>query len=231
MNSCIIIDDEAPARALISEYVKKLPHLKLLGEYKNPMEAYDVLNKSSVDIIFLDIQMPGMTGLEFIKTLSNKPKIIITTAYSEYALDGYDLDVIDYLMKPISFERFVRAVNKCTSNYGTQNIVGEQKTLKRDYMLVKADRQTHKVYFKDILYIEGLKEYVSFMLENERIIALETMKSLEAELPHDSFMRIHKSFIVNTTRVKSLSGNQVQIGDKKIPIGQSYREKVLNDLF
>ncbi|MEP4534487.1 MAG: LytTR family DNA-binding domain-containing protein [Cyclobacteriaceae bacterium] len=231
MNSCIIIDDEAPARALISEYVKKLPHLKLLGEYKNPMDAYDVLNRSSVDIIFLDIQMPGMTGLEFIKTLSNKPKIIITTAYSEYALDGYDLDVIDYLMKPISFQRFVRAVNKCTSNYGTQNIVGEQKPLKRDYMLVKADRQTHKVYFKDILYIEGLKEYVSFMLENERIIALETMKSLEGELPHDSFMRIHKSFIVNTTRVKSLSGNQVQIGDKKIPIGQSYREKVLNSLF
>lgn len=231
MSSCIIIDDEAPARALISEYVKKLPHLKLLGEYKTPMEAYDVLNRSSVDIIFLDIQMPGMTGLEFIKTLSHKPKIIITTAYSEYALDGYDLDVIDYLMKPISFERFVRAVNKCTSNYGTANTGSDPKISKRDYMLVKADRQTHKVYFRDILYIEGLKEYVSFILENERIIALETMKSLEEELPHDSFMRIHKSFIVNTTRVKSLSGNQVQIGDKKIPIGQSYREKVLNDLF
>ncbi|MEO9474506.1 MAG: LytTR family DNA-binding domain-containing protein [Cyclobacteriaceae bacterium] len=231
MTSCIIIDDEAPARALISEYVKKLPHLGLRGEYRNPIEAYDILNKETVEVIFLDIQMPGMTGLEFIKTLSHKPKIIITTAYSEYALDGYELDVVDYLMKPISFERFVRAVNKCISNIGPQNPDSQAMPSKRDYMLVKADRQTHKVYFKDILYIEGLKEYVSFMLENERIIALETMKSLEEKLPTDSFMRIHKSFIVNTSRVKSLSGNQVQIGDKKIPIGQSYRESVVKTIF
>lgn len=230
--NCIIIDDEQPARALIREYIKRVPLLEVIGEFKNPVEAIPAMAAMEIDVLFLDIQMPGITGVEFIKTLKNKPDIILTTAYSEYALEGYELDVTDYLMKPIAFERFLKAINKIISrnsnNPTTLPAAGEEK---KPFILVKSDGQTHKIMLNDILFIEGLREYVSIHLTgNKKIITLEALKNMESNLP-DHFLRVHKSFIVNKDKVSSHSNHDLTIADKKIPIGMSYRDLVIQSLF
>ncbi|MFH6984907.1 LytR/AlgR family response regulator transcription factor [Marinoscillum luteum] len=227
--NCLIIDDEQPARALIRTYVEKIPGLNILGEFKNPMEAISTISSKRVDILFLDIQMPGLTGLEFIRTLRHKPDIILTTAYSEYALEGYELEVTDYLMKPIAFDRFLRAVNKVIQKKQAPSETPPTNT--SEHFLIKSDGQTHRIALTDILYIEGLREYVTFVLTDKKIIVLESLRKLETELPQEAFMRVHKSFIVNSHRVDSHSGHDLTIGSKKIPIGASYRDDVLNKLF
>ena len=227
--NCLIIDDEQPARALIRAYVEKIPGLNILGEFKNPMDAISTISTKKVDILFLDIQMPGLTGLEFIRTLRYKPDIILTTAYSEYALVGYELEVADYLMKPIAFDRFLRAVNKVIQK---KQISSEAPvSTSTDHFLIKSDGQTHRIALSDILYIEGLKEYVTFVLTEKKIIVLESLRKLETDLPSETFIRVHKSFIVNSRHVASHSGHDLTIGSKKIPIGASYRENVLSKLF
>lgn len=229
---CIVVDDEMPARKLITEYINKVPGLSFEGDFKNPIEAMAFLGSHAIDVIFLDIQMPGITGLEFIKTLSRKPHIILTTAYSEYALDGYDLDVVDYLMKPISFERFLRAVNKVISQQSKTVITASPAEPEAaEFILVRADGQVHKVFLNDINYIEGLREYVTIFTDTRKIITLESLKNLEENLKKSQFMRVHKSFIVNTGKVESHSSNDLTIKGKKIPIGASYRDDVLKDLF
>lgn len=227
MLNCVIVDDEQPARLLIAEYVKKVPFLQLVGEFKSPIEAMTKFPTLEVDLIFLDIQMPGLTGLEFIRTLNKRPHIILTTAYSEYALESYELDVDDYLMKPISFERFMKAVSKIMSQ-STPAIL-QSKT--EHSLIVKADGQTHRIFTSDILYIEGLKEYVTIYTEDRKIITLESLKNLTNELPADEFIRVHKSFIINLKKVSSHSNHDLTIMTKKIPIGSSYREEVLRQLF
>lgn len=227
MLNCVIVDDEQPARLLIAEYVKKVPFLQLVGEFKSPIDAMTKLPGLQVDLIFLDIQMPGLTGLEFIRTLGHKPKIILTTAYSEYALESYELDVEDYLMKPISFERFMRAVSKIMQNSSTATA----QTKSEFSLIVKADGQTHRIFTSEILYIEGLKEYVTIFTEERKIITLESLKNLTNELPDDEFVRVHKSFIVNLNKVTSHSNHDLTIKAKKIPIGSSYRDEVLKKLF
>ena len=174
--------------------------------------------------------MPGLSGLEFIKTLSHKPSIILTTAYSQYALEGYELDVLDYLLKPISFERFLKAVNKVQGAVSSKTPVTTPENGQK-HLFLKSDGQKYRVAMDEIQFIEGLKEYVRFHLTSDIVVTLESLKKLEETLPHDQFMRIHKSFIVNKKLVKSISGSHVIIGSQKIPVGQSYKEKVMQELF
>ena len=229
--SCMIVDDEQLARKLMQEFVSKVPSLDLKGMCKNPLEAMDVLNKEEIDIIFLDIQMPELTGVEFLKTLQTKPAVIFTTAYSEYALEGYQLDVVDYLVKPFPFERFVKAVNKATETIDLKRKAASSGTVEDEYVLLHADHKIYKVHLDEIEYIEGLKEYVSYFTKEKRIIVLQSLKSIEETLPADRFIRVHRSYIVPIQKIKTLDGNQVQIGKKLIPIGRSYKDDVLNRVF
>jgi len=202
------------------------------------MEAMDVLNSENVDLIFLDIQMPGLTGIEFLKTLRKKPMVIFTTAYPEYALEGYSLDVIDYLLKPITFERFVQSVNKASELFKLKNNNGDKTpyapdvtTRSENHIQIKSGSKTYRIKTSEIFYIEGLREYVTYVLENQKIISLESLRNLELNLPANQFLRVHKSFIINKEKVESLEGNQVEIKGRRIPIGKSYKEAVIKQIF
>ena len=231
--TCLIVDDEQLARKLLEEFVAKVPMLELKGMCKNPLEAMDILKSEHIDIMFLDIQMPELTGVEFVKTLQQKPAIIFTTAYSEYALEGYELDVIDYLVKPFPLDRFIKAVNKAIEFIDLKSSAGkiDRDNMDSNYILLHADHKIYKVNLDDIQYIEGLKEYVSYYTKEKRIIVLQSLKSIEESLPSNKFIRVHRSYIVPISRIKTLDGNQVQIGDKLIPIGRSYKEEVLKRVF
>lgn len=231
---CLIVDDEELARTLLRNFIGRLPHLEVVGSCKNPLEAMQVLGEKPVDLMFLDIQMPELTGIEFLKALPGKPLVVFTTAYPEYALEGYQLDVIDYLLKPFSFERFVQAVHKATewiklkSGRATPE---DQPEEKKDYVLVKAEHKIHKLFLKDIRYIQSMREYVAYYTKDGRILSLYSLKKLEEELPPEQFIRIHKSYIVAIDRVTTLEGNRVHIGDEKLPVGASYREEVMRRIF
>ena len=227
---CIIIDDEHPARVLLTQYVSKVSHLELVGTFKNPVEAMSYLKDNQVDIILLDIQMPELTGIEFLKSFTQKPKVILTTAYPNYALEGYELDVIDYLLKPIKLERFIHAANKAYDLIKLeQNIQAPQA--EKSTITIKADHKIHIVNLAEIKYIEGLREYVRFhMTTGEKLIALESLKKLETTLPAQQFFRIHKSYIVNKQMVKAIYGNQLELNGMYLPIGKSYREVVTQKL-
>lgn len=229
--SCLIVDDEQLARQLLEEFVSKVPTLELKGMCKNPLEAMEILEKEKIDILFLDIQMPELTGVEFVKTLQQKPAIIFTTAYSEYALEGYSLDVIDYLVKPFPLDRFIKAVNKATDFIDLHRKAQNTHEDEADYLLLHADHKIYKVHLNEIEYIEGLKEYVSYFTKEKRIIVLQSLKSIEESLPSSKFIRVHRSYIVPINKIKTLDGNQVQIGEKLIPIGRSYKEDVLKRVF
>ena len=237
--SCIIIDDEEIGRDLLENFIGRIPHLELLGKFSNPLEALSGIRVESVDLIFLDIQMPEMTGIEFLKTLSSAPAIIFTTAYDRYALAGYELSVIDYLLKPFSFTRFLQAVNKATELIDLRH-KAKKETLQKtptnnqsplEFLLINADHKLHRLYLKHILYIQSMKEYVTYFTDQGKIMALGSLKSLEEKLPSTDFMRIHKSYIVAKNRVKNLQGNQLDIGDSILPIGGTYRDEVLAKLF
>ncbi|MFK7908356.1 MAG: LytR/AlgR family response regulator transcription factor [Chitinophagales bacterium] len=230
---CLIVDDEYLALQLLENYVSKIPSLQLVGKCNNALQTLEVLRKQTVDLLFLDIQMPDLTGLELLKTLPNPPMVIFTTAYSEYALEGYELNVLDYLLKPIAFERFVKAINKAEELFTLQNKeisiqnLNLLKPASKDYIMVKADYKNLKVRFEDILYVEGLKEYVSiYTTTGKRIVTHSTMKNMEHILPSDQFMRIHKSYIISLPKVEAIVGNMLEINKQDIPIGRSYRTKV-----
>lgn len=237
--SCIIIDDEEIGRDLLENFVGRIPHLGLLGKFSNPLEALSSLRVESVDLIFLDIQMPEMTGIEFLKTLSNAPAVIFTTAYDRYAIEGYELSVIDYLLKPFSFTRFLQAVNKATelielrykAKKETLPKIAPNSPAPLEFLLINADHKLYRVYLKDILYIQSMKEYVVYFTDQGKIMAWGSLKSLEEKLPSIDFMRIHKSYIVAKNSVKSLQGNQLDIGDTTLPVGGSYRNEVMAKLF
>lgn len=232
--TCLIVDDEQLARKLLQEFVSKVPALELKGMCKNPLEAMEIMNTQAIDILLLDIQMPELTGVEFLKTLKNRPATIFTTAYSEYAIEGYQLDVIDYLVKPFSLDRFIMAINKAMEFIDLRRkakAAGSAVNNETEHLLLHADHKIYKVKLNDILYIEGLKEYVSYYTREKRIIVLQSLKSIEESLPSDRFIRVHRSYIVPIDRIKTLDGNQVQIGEKLIPIGRSYKEDVLKRVF
>lgn len=238
--NCLIVDDEEPARNLIEHYIDKLPHLEVVGKCRNPIEALQYLQNNRVDLIFLDIQMPELTGIEFLKTLSVKPLVIFTTAYKEYALESYELDVVDYLLKPFRFERFLQAINKAGKLLEPQDKVSDipvnpttqpTENTEKDYVLVKSEFKVFRIFYSDILYIESMKEYVAFYTEGQRLLSLNSLKKLEQELPSDQFIRIHKSYIAPIHRITALEGNMVHIANKKLPIGASYKEEVLKRVF
>ncbi|MFA8435908.1 MAG: LytR/AlgR family response regulator transcription factor [Marinifilaceae bacterium] len=227
---CLIVDDEIHARRVLEKYIHDLPQLELVQSCKNAIEAMEALRKHSIDLMFLDINMPKLTGLNFLESLSNPPLVVITTAYREYAVDAFDLDVIDYLHKPIPFPRFIRAVNKIEEKLMAQNHSIQPQPSKsndrqeKSFIFVKADKKTIKLNFKDICYIEGLGDYIKIHTAKKTIISKLTIKKMEELLASEKFPRIHKSFIVALDRVEAIEGNQVEIMGMKLPIGQIYRQ-------
>lgn len=226
----IIVDDEPLAQEVLGTYIQKFPQLELVAQCNNAIEAGEFLRSNSIDLMFLDIQMPQISGIDFLKTLAHPPQVIFTTAFSEYAMAGYELNVVDYLLKPIAFDRFAKAVNKALASgpsQGSDAATDAAKDQAADYIFVKADKKLIKVRFSDISYIEGLKDYVILHTPEGRIVTLQTMKSLEKKLPSDIFMRIHRSYIVNLANVSIIEGNTIQMGKKIIPIGKNYKDKLL----
>ncbi|RUT80183.1 DNA-binding response regulator [Ancylomarina longa] len=226
---CIIVDDEIHARKVLEKYIQDIPHLELVHSCKNALEAMDVLRNKQVDAMFLDINMPKLTGLSFLESLSHPPLVVITTAYREYALDAFELDVIDYLHKPIPFPRFVKAIAKVIEKLSfqdrsTNKIVESTVSKTENFIFVKADKKTIKLNFEDIIYIEGLGDYIKIHTKTKTIVSKLTIKKLEDLLPTNQFPRVHKSYIVSLQLIESIEGNQIEIDQQKIPIGQSYRQ-------
>tara|TARA_B100000497_G_scaffold119769_1_gene147491 strand:+ start:1098 stop:1811 length:714 start_codon:yes stop_codon:yes gene_type:complete len=229
MIKAIIVDDEPLALDVLESYIAQLPELELVARCENALEAREVLKEHDVDLMFLDINMPQLTGIDFLKTLSVKPNFIFTTAHPYYAVEGFELNAIDYLMKPIPLERFMKAVNKVIDMQVGETSTPEKK--KENFIFVKADKKLIKVNFDDILYIEGLKDYVIIRQKEGRVITLHTMKSLESKLPDHIFKRIHRSYIVNIGAIDAIVGNMIELKEKSqvkhIPIGKNYREDLL----
>ena len=216
MPNCLIIEDEPLAQEVLESYIAEIPNLKLLANCRRAKEAKAFLEKQKVDLIFLDINLPEISGLNFYKTLVNRPKVIFTTAYAEFALDGFELEAVDYLLKPFSFERFEKAIHKLKIDSGSD----------AGFIMLKADKRMHKVDYEQICYLESHGDFVKVILQEGRsLIISDTLKRLESLLP-GQFIRCHKSYIISISKVIYLEGNQIKIKDQMIPIGQSYREKV-----
>jgi DNA-binding LytR/AlgR family response regulator len=229
MLKCMVIDDEPLAIQLLQNHISKVPFLELAYTFNNPLEALISLNSNPVDLIFLDIQMPQITGIQFLKLLQNRALVIITSAYQEYAIDGFEHNVVDYLLKPISFERFYRAAEKA-HNIKYPQTTPQAKPQKMypetgGYIFVKVETKMVRVELDDILYIEGLKNYVSIFTKTQRIITLQVMKQLEEILPPNRFVRLHKSFIVAIDKINSIERQEVHVKDRVIPIGITYQEQ------
>ncbi|MBL7825214.1 MAG: response regulator transcription factor [Saprospiraceae bacterium] len=237
MLKVIIVDDEPLALDVLETYISQMPQLELMKRCSNALEANDALKTYDVDLMFLDIQMPQLTGVDFVKTLQNPPMVIFTTAYPNYAIQGFDLNALDYLLKPISIDRFMKAVNKAIeqkelSNHDHSPAVATANNEGLDFFFVKADKKLVKVNFEDIIYIEGLKDYVIIRLNHGRVITLQTMKSLEDRLPKNRFKRIHRSYIVALDKIMAIEGNMVEVQEKDrpklLPIGKNYRDELLD---
>jgi DNA-binding LytR/AlgR family response regulator len=224
--SCLIVDDEPLARSLLKDYVSKISSLRLVDVCSNPLAAMEVLKVNQVDLLFLDIQMPEITGISLLKIMKNKPLVVLTTAYSEYAIESYELDVVDYLLKPITFQRFLQAVDKVSSRLQQPQNQTEKviPSTGQPFIFVKDGTKLVKVNWSDILYIEGLKDYVTIHTRQQKIISLQRLKALEEQLPADQFIRIHNSFIVALSAIDSVQKNEIHIGQAVLPISDSYRK-------
>ena len=224
MMNCIALDDEPLALDIIEAYVKKHPELNLVTRCNNAEEATEILKNHPIDLMFLDIQMPGINGLNFIRSLEQKPLFMFTTAYSEYAIDGFELDAIDYLLKPIAYDRFEKAVEKAKEYYSIKNNLDvTESDLENEYIFVKANQQRVKLSYGEILYVEAFADYVKIFLNDRKIVTLQTMKKMESKLPKDICSRVHRSFIVNRKAVESFSTSICEINGVKIPVGKSYK--------
>ncbi len=217
MISCIIIEDEPLALKRTKDYVDKIPYLDLKHSFDNGFEAIGFLKEHPIDLIFLDIKMDEMTGIQLLESIENKPSVIITTAYSEYALKGYELSVTDYLLKPFSIERFIQAVEK------VWNQIDRKNCNQHDFFFVKTDYKIEKVFFNDILFIEGMRDYRNIQTESKKILTLQTFGDLEKELPESLFCRVHKSFIVSLNKIDLIERNRIKIKNKLIPISETYK--------
>lgn len=231
----IIVDDEYLAQKLLQDYVSKVESLQLVATCSNAFEAMDALKSNKVDIMLLDIQMPDLMGLELVRSLDNKPAVIFTTAYSEYAVDAFNLAVSDYLLKPFDFPRFFQAINKAISNVkpdeGREDVAPiDTVSRSNDFITVKADYKLYKINYDDLLYIEGQHEYVTFHTTQRRITALFALKDLEEILPKDQFVRVHKSYIVSFKHIQDLDKSDVTVAGNKVPVGASYRDDLLSRL-
>ncbi|HVB03598.1 MAG TPA: LytTR family DNA-binding domain-containing protein [Chitinophagaceae bacterium] len=230
MLNCIAIDDESLALELLEDNISKVPFLKLVGGCSNVSEAMKILQQQPVDLIFIDIQMPGMTGLQFIQSLIQRPMVILVTAYEKFALEGFNLDVIDYLVKPVPLDRFIRACNKAWDFYQLKTVHRETQT-KPDYLFVNVEYSMLKVVISTISWVEGLKDYIKIHLDNttKPVITRMSMKAMEEQLPTPEFFRIHKSFIVSVAHITAVRKNSVFIGQMELPVGEIYR-KVVQEL-
>jgi two-component system, LytTR family, response regulator len=223
--SCIVVDDEIPAIKQMEDYIERVPFLKHLGSFNNGIEPMSFLQSNNVDLIFLDIEMEGFSGLQLIKSLRNSPRIILTTAYDQYALKAYELNVSDYLLKPISFERFMQSIDKVFDYFAVSrqpDTVHPQ--YKRDYFFVKTECRMQRVDFDDILYVEGMKEYLMIHTRSDKIMTLQNFKSIEELLPHHNFVRVHKSYIVALNKIISVEKNRISIGNSLIPVSNTYKD-------
>lgn len=233
MMNCVVIDDEPLARQGMAMLIGNMPNLKLIDSFSNPLDAISTLQNQPIDLLFLDINMPEMNGLDFMKSLKNSPMVIFTTAYAQYALDSYELDAIDYLLKPIRFERFVKAVNKA-QNYAallaskeeTNNLI---ESISEDFIYIKSERKYFKVFFKEIAYIEGLKDYVIIHVQDRKVVTAMNLKTIYEQLPPKRFVRINKSYIVNTEHILSFDPFNVYLSNIEIPIGTSFKDDFLKD--
>lgn len=228
--TCIIVDDEPLARQGLEMMISNISSLQLLGSFSNALAANDFLRKANVDLMFLDINMPELNGLDFVKSLADAPLVIFTTAYPQYALDSYEMDAIDYLVKPIRIERFVKAVNKAENHlrllqHGSSN--NHIEKIEEDFVYIKSDRKFFKIFFKEILYIEGLKDYVIIYTAGNKIITSMNVKTIGAQLPESIFARVSKSYIVNTLHITSFDNEFVYLQKNEIPLGQSFKEEFM----
>lgn len=231
---CLIVDDEPLARELIRGHVEKLENFDIIAECSDAMKALNVLREKQVDLMFMDIQMPRITGIEFLKTLKHPPKVIITTAFREYAIEGFELDVVDYLLKPITFERFLKSVNKYYQMIQDEVQVitntGADKIQEESYIYIKENKKVVKLYLSEIKYIEGLSEYVQIYTDKKKIITKTSMTQMEEKLPNEKFLRIHKSYIVSIGKIEAFTANTIEIQGKEFPIGRSFKNGVLSAL-
>lgn len=233
MIRCLVVDDEPLALHILEDYISKMPFLKLVKATTNPIEALTMVQAAEADLVFLDVQMPELTGIQFLKIANGKAKVILTTAYPQYALEGYELDVVDYLLKPIAFDRFFKSVQKAQSliqPVAAKPVVVQAEPVQQDdfstdFIFVKTEHKIQKVYLHDIMFIEGLKDYISIFTSTERIITLQGMKKMEDALPEKHFVRVHKSYIVALNKIDSIERSRIQIGDKIIPVGDTYRDE------
>jgi len=230
---CLLVDDEPPAREIIRRYIEIIPMLQLAGECCNAIQAISFLQQNQADLIFLDICMPQLKGNEFLKVAKNPPPVIITSAHAEYALEGYELDVIDYLLKPIQFDRFIKAVNKAFVIKGQHTIETKpaaEEAKQENFVYFRVDRKMVKVMLHDILYVESMKDYVKIFTGNEVIVTKQSLNAVEAMLPEKQFVRTHRSFIVSLSKIKSYTHELLEINKEEIPIGKLYRHEVLKML-
>lgn len=229
--NCIAIDDEPLALDKIREYIKRIGYLNLMSTFNNAIDAIEFLKDHTVDLIFLDIQMEELTGIQMLEALQVKPKVVLTTAYDEYALKGYELDVCDYLLKPISFQRFLMACEKVYKQINPEIRVQKEPLIeannesKLDYFFVKNGSKTQKINFADILFVEGMKDYLRIWTKEEKIMTLLSFKKLEEMLPSDNFIRIHKSYLISIDKIESIERNRIKIAGERLPIGNSYRRQ------
>lgn len=232
---CIIVDDEPLAIRIMEKHISRIQDLEIIGRCESAVEAFSLLQKQKADILFLDIQMPELTGLELLKTIPNPPFVIITTAYREYALEGYELDVVDYLLKPISFERFLKAIQKVYRKANPETLL-QQRAMETsgrmgdEFLLVKVKKKLVKVLLKDILYIENLGDYIRIKTTDKEVVTKMLISDLEKTLPESDFIRIHRSYIIPLARIESFSPSAVEVDNVEIPIGRSYKTVVLKRL-
>jgi DNA-binding LytR/AlgR family response regulator len=225
---CIIVEDEALAQDVIQSHLKKVDRFELVAICNNALEAKEVMDKQEVDLIFLDIQLPGMTGLNFLRSLPNPPLVVVTTAYSEYAIESYEFNIIDYLLKPISFERFSKTVNKIVHGRLFTPPEKDKDNLRGDHIFIKSNSKFFKVNFSEILYIESMKDYLKIHTPEYKLITHQTMNDMEKMLSPKQFIRVHKSYMVAVAHIKAIYGNSVEMGNATIPIGINYKDKVMN---
>jgi len=230
---CLLIDDEPPALKILASYISNMNGMEIVGQCKNALEALDVLNQHTVDVIFLDIKMPKILGTEFLKNLSHPPKVIFVTAYRDYAVEGYELDAVDYLVKPVSFERFFKAITKLNRMMGKETISTsvDYKSNPEAFVYLKVDKDMKKIFVNDIIYIESWKDYIKlFLVNGKNLVVKQTITAMENLLSEHKFMRVHRSYMVSINKISGYNGIAVQLETKEIPIGRLYKQVVMEKL-
>lgn len=234
--NCITVDDEPLALEKMRAYIEKVDYLNLMNDFDNGIDAMNYLKENKVDLVFLDIQMEDLTGIQLLESLKVRPKVILTTAYDQYALKGYELEVSDYLLKPISFSRFLKAVEKVYTSLekeeslSAKSVIVESDPKEKDFIFVKSDYKLQKVRFDDILYIEGMKDYLRIVTSEKRLMVLQNFKKMEEILPNEKFIRVHKSYIIAINKIESIGKKSLVVSDQHIPIGESYKKQFFDFL-